>query len=951
MIRSFSLKSNSRKHFTLQLTPTITEEYTLDQNAIIDDLLPEIITKHPEIIPPPSATTHELHVTNFKSRKVNWGTSIKNLIKEQFTLTIDPPLALLNGGSASPKTTPRSGSVATNSSSNLNSPANSTTSLSKNEAGASSSSLAIGNSTDKLVEEITTTSPRIKGVGVGQHLMSGLNSGTTTTATATSSSDNNNGEPPKVSLHLLLNKLTGKNTADASSDSMHTMMRNASVIKVNQSSPILFGGLLENHFPAHSSIAMESIPPVLEKMLSYLKQERVQRTTGIFRLTGSTMEKERYIQLLNEAQGKNGDLTPVVFPNSIDPNIVCNLMLEYFKSLDRGLFEPFQKFVEISEQTSENERVNMIRREIEDMNPICKNVIRDLFYYFVQVLLYKEENRLSVKSLSVVFGPVFLRGKVKEDEEVAIQVTDANKKGTISATKLITTRQLSQKMVDFYCKTVGAIIDNYSSIFENEMEHKIHHKKKKDKSNNNMMGTKTLDAFIQKLQDHKQQQNPSSSSSNIALKRPGDSSNSIFSPREPKKPTTKNEEEWEGIQKSWMQFVESWKKKYQDEKIAHEQTVETIKSTKDEIEFERSQIKGQLANLKEQLDEKKKYIAQKRQEWELQREQIALNWENEKVELEKEKAKRTKEVEESRDQFKKTLEYYSITNFQIDVVMGDEDDDAVSRMAANSAPPGTRASTEENPETGDTPSSNRNTSRSVIGQKIAVDSRFKKKTDATSAPPRKGDDDSDDSDEEEAIKNKHKPSKSVLFNDLDDKTPQSSINKTAPSSSVFLPTNNKKKDSSSSDDDTGITKRCGACKKKITGEFMETSDSYFHKHCFTCSNCIKEINGPFANVSGKFWCATCIQNKNKHVKYQTKEDPEKKPKPAAASTDMECAACKEKIINKADMVKALSKTYHKQCFVCQKCGNEFENMKFYDLLGDPVCATCKRKSIKSKAVK
>ena len=132
---------------------------------------------------------------------------------------------------------------------------------------------------------------------------------------------------------------------------------------------------------------------------------------------------------------------------------------------------------------------------------------------------------------------------------------------------------------------------------------------------------------------------------------------------------------------------------------------------------------------------------------------------------------------------------------------------------------------------------------------------------------------------------------------------------------------------------------------------METSDSYWHKYCFVCTNCSKEITGPFANVAGKFWCASCIQNKNKNVKYQTKDETtDKKPKTPAPG-DLDCAACKEKIVNKIDMVKALGKVYHKQCFLCQKCGNEFENMKFYDLMGDPVCANCKRKSIKSKAVK
>ncbi|KAF0981455.1 hypothetical protein FDP41_012112 [Naegleria fowleri] len=1017
-MRSFSFKSNNTRKISVQLNPTRTEEYTLSLDQPIDDLLKEIATRHnlgssvsssSSLIKAPTTQNCELHVTNFKSRKVVWGTLVKNLLKEQYQVTLEPPF-YLNNSSETPSssqtslTSPgRSGSVAAV---NKTSPGNSySSSNSSNNAGAvpinanlsnillaaneqqqqqststsSSTAKNVSDSVDQLVDEITLSPKKKEGTS------SSTVSTTTTTTTENNSSlvvpspiQTSTTEKPKVGLHLLLNKLANKETTNTAPSTLDpATARGMSIMRISTSSPILFGGLLENHFPNGTSISVSSIPPILEKMLSYLKQDRIQRTPGIFRLTGSAVEKERFIQMLNEAQSKGGDLTPVVFPNSIDPNVVCNLLVEYFNKLDRALFEPFHRFVEINEMTNDAERVAALKKVIDEMHPIYRNVIRDFFYFLVQILLYKEENRLSVKSLSVVLGPALLRGKLKDDDEAAkaVDINNSKKNAPVNATILISTRQLSQKMVEFYIHTVGQVIESYNSIFDEEELtdlHKLHHKKpKKSDSSSSSNTNKTLDAFIQKLQEHKQRAGNSMS----AVKRHGESTTSTTdilssTPREPKKPTTKNDEEWENIQKSWMQFVESWKKKYSDEQKAHEETAENIKITKQEIEFERKQMKEELNKMRDQLDEKKRFIQQKRSEWELQKEQIQLNWENEKVDLEKEKTLRSKEIQEIREQFKQTLEYYNIKDFQIDSIMGDEDDDAVTRAVINAQAENTSGDSSATGETLTTSpaTTNRSASRSVIGQKISVDSRFKKKlSDASSSDQKKnhkqhGDDedseDSEDSEDDTATTNTTttttagKRSSNALFTDLEDKTPQSSFG-ASPSKNIFLPKDKTNASSEEDDDDPAHTKRCAACKKKITGEYMETSDGYYHKPCFTCCNCSKEIVGPFATVAGKFWCATCIQNKNKHVKYQTKdENAEKKSKPAAASSgDLECSACKEKIVNKADMVKALGKCFHKQCFLCQRCGNEFENMKFYDLMGDPVCANCKRKSIKSKVVK
>jgi len=55
-----------------------------------------------------------------------------------------------------------------------------------------------------------------------------------------------------------------------------------------------------------------------------------------------------------------------------------------------------------------------------------------------------------------------------------------------------------------------------------------------------------------------------------------------------------------------------------------------------------------------------------------------------------------------------------------------------------------------------------------------------------------------------------------------------------------------------------------------------------------------------------------------------------------------CASC-GKEIESGNKLMAIGKAYHKECFHCQKCGAEFQDRKFFNLDGTPVCKACKKK--------
>lgn len=128
---------------------------------------------------------------------------------------------------------------------------------------------------------------------------------------------------------------------------------------------------------------------------------------------------------------------------------------------------------------------------------------------------------------------------------------------------------------------------------------------------------------------------------------------------------------------------------------------------------------------------------------------------------------------------------------------------------------------------------------------------------------------------------------------------------------------------------------CFTCRKPIETEWMEAEEKRFHYECFRCAICDKAITGPFKdNKDGSFTCKSCLQPAGT-VKIKATSGSR------SAKTPSTCAACDDSI-RPGDRVRAMGKAYHRDCFRCMSCGSEFENMKFYALNENPVCADCKR---------
>ncbi|XP_007484405.1 four and a half LIM domains protein 5 isoform X2 [Monodelphis domestica] len=93
--------------------------------------------------------------------------------------------------------------------------------------------------------------------------------------------------------------------------------------------------------------------------------------------------------------------------------------------------------------------------------------------------------------------------------------------------------------------------------------------------------------------------------------------------------------------------------------------------------------------------------------------------------------------------------------------------------------------------------------------------------------------------------------------------------------------------------------RCKSCKKPITAEGITYHEQPWHKECFLCTNCNKQLFGErFISKEEQPYCQDCY-----HQLYTEK-----------------CEACTKPILGSRSL-KFEGKKWHENCFVCQSCQN------------------------------
>lgn len=109
---------------------------------------------------------------------------------------------------------------------------------------------------------------------------------------------------------------------------------------------------------------------------------------------------------------------------------------------------------------------------------------------------------------------------------------------------------------------------------------------------------------------------------------------------------------------------------------------------------------------------------------------------------------------------------------------------------------------------------------------------------------------------------------------------------------------------------------CEACKKAITGAYLTAQGKNWHPECFVCAipGCKKSLQSiGFIEEKGQRYCSDCYEKLYANA----------------------CGVCHKKIVG--EVMHALNKTFHVNCFVCIACSKPFRDGVFH-LEGDkPYC--------------
>ncbi|XP_070557778.1 paxillin-like [Ptychodera flava] len=110
---------------------------------------------------------------------------------------------------------------------------------------------------------------------------------------------------------------------------------------------------------------------------------------------------------------------------------------------------------------------------------------------------------------------------------------------------------------------------------------------------------------------------------------------------------------------------------------------------------------------------------------------------------------------------------------------------------------------------------------------------------------------------------------------------------------------------------------CSKCDEKISGTVITALTKKWHPDCFKCNKCKENLRGKtfFKDKDGE---PLCEDDYTEHE-----------------AARCENAKCKKPIVG--EIVVALNRKWHRECFVCEKCKKQFKDGSFSVRDGKPYC--------------
>ncbi|EPQ20353.1 Cysteine and glycine-rich protein 1 [Myotis brandtii] len=168
----------------------------------------------------------------------------------------------------------------------------------------------------------------------------------------------------------------------------------------------------------------------------------------------------------------------------------------------------------------------------------------------------------------------------------------------------------------------------------------------------------------------------------------------------------------------------------------------------------------------------------------------------------------------------------------------------------------------------------------------------------------------------------------------------------------------------------GGGKKCGVCQKTVYfAEEVQCEGSSFHKSCFLCMVCKKNLDSTTVAVHGEeIYCRSCYgkkygpkgygygqgagtlsTDKGESLGIRHEEAPGHRPttNPNASKFAQKIGGS-ERCPRCSQAVYAAEKSWHKSCFRCAKCGKGLESTTLADKDGEIYCKGCYAKNFGPK---
>ena len=141
---------------------------------------------------------------------------------------------------------------------------------------------------------------------------------------------------------------------------------------------------------------------------------------GIYRKSGAAS----VVQTIKEGfEGPTGDFD--ISDPDLDIHAVTSTLKQYFRKLPIPLVTPevYDQVLETTEVNPPSARVEALRRCLQEMPRVHRDVLQFLVFHLKRVVDHEKENLMTSQNIAVVFAPTIMR-----PESVAREMTDVQKK-------------------------------------------------------------------------------------------------------------------------------------------------------------------------------------------------------------------------------------------------------------------------------------------------------------------------------------------------------------------------------------------------------------------------------------------------------------------------------------------------------------------------------------------